>query len=1015
MESKFNRREFIELVGVGSAGLSFSPLLLSSCESNDPSMPFGVWKEMIAALEQSPDHLLGRKKALVAAKDPKAMVEFVRDSLQMIPEIGQFLHQANRMSMYGTEVALRCGLATPREKAEILKDMLTEAGFEARVVLEATEITEEDVKNIVFRTNRAEFAPPISKKQLKKWKKLLGANNGSGSAHEISELDEKCTSLADNLISQLTDKNVSSIKPNSFRFHKNEVPSVVYVQGGVEHYAHVFDPEVAVGQLHPSNKDKKFKNAPKLSEVREEDIKISLTYRTAIDFWEEKELLSGTWKLSDLMGSTMQILFMKNMDFTQQATKSISDISTFTPCFAYQKFDKDLSFMEERSLVGKPITLEGKEILKNVVVKEESGKLGDVSQVETFEVKATAMAFPKVKLELYPKDRSGTIVEGLSAANFKITDNGKAVTGWLEQNVFSPKIMLLYDTSLSMPSEYRGEGAKEFAASLEAMVKEMYPHAMVISKATTSNIYTSLLKAKQSSSDLILYATDGHNDDQFQAEYKDVYETGPPAILLNVFNVDTFYKHLRENFDFNEIPADDQEKTKEKIRNIIGDMTFPPYVLTYHSFEEATEHRINVSIKEKELSDKATLKFPEQNDLYLGERIIGLYVEMSWRSTKIKRTLAGWDNYLDVNRFTPSRKYIDDVHEMMLGGGLLAFEREAPTLSVRLTEYLKSMISNEDWFMAQQQNDTKKAVEALEKGSLGYPPMLLTMMQPLSNHATEQSVTYPTQFRSCLLRMKPGYYEDKTKILFDYLPTAKYASVTRKGTKRENLYETIKKTAQFAFLEEAVFDESAVKQLQGHDLVCLHNVRNNPEYHYHILKQKDKVFQHRIFRENQLSFFDKEMNVSSYYEIDRNTGELRGILPDGSGGGSSSTAEQLLALKNVIDEYKKVLAGVQLMMMIPGAATSAAPIVALYSMTLVKLYAFATEAIIVMNPDKLEGQVNMALKELACNVYKSIIMTFIGKMGAGKAQGVITGMDGLENLINMMGDYEFSFLPCPSA
>jgi len=147
MESKFNRREFIGLVGVGSAGLSFSPLLLSSCESNDPSVPFGVWKEMIAALEQSPDHLLGRKKALVAAKDPKAMVEFVRDSLQMIPEIGQFLHQANRMSMYGTEVALRCGLATPREKAEILKNMLTEAGFEARVVLEATEITEEDVKN----------------------------------------------------------------------------------------------------------------------------------------------------------------------------------------------------------------------------------------------------------------------------------------------------------------------------------------------------------------------------------------------------------------------------------------------------------------------------------------------------------------------------------------------------------------------------------------------------------------------------------------------------------------------------------------------------------------------------------------------------------------------------------------------------------------------------------------------------------------------------------------------------
>jgi len=1014
MEAKFNRREFIELVGIGSAGLSFSPLLLSGCDSKDPSVPFGVWKEMIAALEQSPDHLPGRRNTLVAAKDPKAMAEFVRDSLQMIPEVGQFLHNANRWSLYGTEGALRCGLATPREKAEILKDMLIEAGFEAKVVLEATEITEEDAKHIVFRENSAAFAPPISKKQLKKWKRLLGANDTNGSVHQIPGLDEKCTQLADELVSQLDEKQYAAIRPNSFRFHKNEVPSVVYVQDGTEKYAHVFDSRVAVGQLHPSNKGNMFKDAPKISEVREEEIKISLTYRTAIDYWEERELLSGTWKLSDLTGSTMQILFMKNMDFTQQATKSISDISTFTPCFSYQKFDTDLSFMEERSLVGEPISLEGDEILQRIVVQEDNAKPGDISRVKSIEVKAHPMTFPKVKLELFPKDKSGAIVEGLSAANFTITDNDKTMNGWLEQNVLSPRIMLLYDTSLSMPVEYRGDGARDFSESLEEMVKEMYPHARVTSKATTSNIYTSLLKAKQSSQDLILYATDGHNDDQFQTEYKDVYESGPPAILLNVYNVDTFYKHLRENFEFKEIPADDQEKTKTEIQKIISQMSFPPYVLTYHSFEEEKEHRINVSIKERGISDEATITFPPPNDLYLGERIIGLYVEISWRNNKIKRTLAGWDNYLDKDRITPSRKYIDDVHEMMLGGAMLAFEREAPTLSVRLSEYLRSLLSNEEWFMAQQANDTQKAVDALEKGTLGYPPLLLTMMQPLSGHTTGESVTYPTQFRSCLLRMKAGYYQNKSKVLFDYLPTAKYTSISKSGSKRDNLYETIKKTAQFAFLEESEFDDSAVKQLEGHELVCLHNIRNEPEYGYNILKSKHKVFQNRIFRENQLSFFEKKMTVTSYYEVDKNTGELRGVLPDGSGGGSSSTIEQLKALDNVIKEYQKVLAGIQLMMMIPGAATSAAPIVALYSMTLVKLYAFATEAIILMNPDKLEGQVNMALKELACNVYKSIIMTFIGKMGTGKAQGVINTMDGLENLIAMSGG-NFSFLPCPSA
>src|SRR5699024_9203095 len=105
---------------------------------------------MIEVLEKSPDHLPGQRKALIASKDPKAMAEFVRDCFQPLPT-SSFMRDLGRNIFYGTETALRCGIATPREKAEILKDMLVEAGFEARVILENTEISEKRIKEIAFR------------------------------------------------------------------------------------------------------------------------------------------------------------------------------------------------------------------------------------------------------------------------------------------------------------------------------------------------------------------------------------------------------------------------------------------------------------------------------------------------------------------------------------------------------------------------------------------------------------------------------------------------------------------------------------------------------------------------------------------------------------------------------------------------------------------------------------------------------------------------------------------------
>ena len=84
----------------------------------------------------------------------------------------------------------------------------------------------------------------------------------------------------------------------------------------------------------------------------------------------------------------------------------------------------------------------------------------------------------------------------------------------------------------------------------------------------------------------------------------------------------------------------------------------------------------------------------------VGNRIIGLYLEVKIGSkSPIKRVLAGWD--YDVDRYaTPNKQMAEEVHEMLLGGAVMAFEREGATLSLQLTEYLKTLMSNQKWYEA---------------------------------------------------------------------------------------------------------------------------------------------------------------------------------------------------------------------------------------------------------------------------------------------------------------------------
>lgn len=170
-----SRRDFLTTVILGGSAAAFLPFLSSCNDSEEYSgngkAPFKIWEEMLQAIMTSSDYLPGRMEQLIASKDVEAMYSFVKDEIVLIPNKSHSLSQMEIALKWGIPGVLRCGMATPREKAELLNEMYQKAGVESKVVFERTGIKPEEVPSFFYRPVTRDFNPKISKSQFSAWKK----------------------------------------------------------------------------------------------------------------------------------------------------------------------------------------------------------------------------------------------------------------------------------------------------------------------------------------------------------------------------------------------------------------------------------------------------------------------------------------------------------------------------------------------------------------------------------------------------------------------------------------------------------------------------------------------------------------------------------------------------------------------------------------------------------------------------------------------------------------------------
>jgi hypothetical protein len=974
-----DRRTLLKTVSLGTA------MGMAGCQeaigriggSANEHVPFDVWEELRAALRTSPDHLPARAEQLVAEGDPEALFQFVRDEIITYPAGVDWFSDDSDQMRWGVRGTLRGGAGTPREKAELLAELYRRAGWKAEVLVGSGLETPEQTKRLLWRPVERRFAPDIDEAQIEQWQQRVGQSSEETPATErIDEKGNESRRLGKRLFGQLQTEELS---PVEFDWDSGDLPVVRVVADGTEHYADLFALDAPFGETRVPVED--LEAAPETTETL--PVEVTLSAATADASEEPFDLVSGTWSADELVGRQLLVQTLPGIDPFERPDVTFQDIQTFLPALTMQAMDLNRKEMTELSVMGDAVTRTGdrlhveKEgtVTRNgepFVAPDAGAAAADVAELR---VSANSGRFPEVRLNVHALDARGKPVEGLPATAFEVRDGDQPVGVAMTTNEQAPRVLILSDTSLSMPSHYLGEGMEELVATLRERVLAKYPNARIDQEDTNSDIWTALGDGAGSDANLIVYATDGHVNDELTPEIRTALRQGPPAVMLSV-NDDKTDENLQQMATLTDgtlEAASDHAAAKDAIMDYLVELVpkLPTYVLTYGaptSPDASGKRQVTVRVTGSDADGTDNYRIPDS--AALPPHLAGLYLTTTIDDREVTRTLAGYDPVRHAEQ-PATQAMVDEVMGALFGSHTLSFEAAAPSPSVWLDDILTAKLSVAGLNKAVVAEDSKKLDRALDTGFSFVQPEFSLLTGPLPDAVTDRSLTFQNGLRVALYQERPVFGEKHVVRHADLLPFADFA--TAATDPEEGFRLTLEKTARLAVVESALFETSTRSLLAGKRLGPFETVydsmseRGDEEQ----ADQWDRLFD-QYEEYGGYNLLPADGTPLAFWNINEETGELVGVLPDGSGGGST-----LERVREMIHQIDRVMTMYKLLAMAaPGGFALA--VVASYGQTLARLYGAASLAIAAMDTSQLGEQVQEAIAHLVCNVARQIVFKGIG-------------------------------------
>jgi hypothetical protein len=609
-----------------------------------------------------------------------------------------------------------------------------------------------------------------------------------------------------------------------------------------------------------------------------------------------------------------------------------------------------------------------------------------VSDVADIELETDVGGYPEVELRLDPVDENGETVTGVTGADFSVTEDERPVGARVKRSSSAPKVIVYYDTSLSviLSGFYpKDDNRQLFRQRLREDIKAVNEGASVEFYEAGSDSWSAMADAARRDGSVIMYIADadGYSGSGSELQRTAIRE-GPTAVMLttdgNRYDV---AEEMAELSGGRLIPGNSSEEIRDILPEYLNNLELKSYGLGYRTpneIERGVQRTVRVEMRGGEASSEVTYTIPSETvDARSQTGLCGLYLSVSVSSSEGEigtqnsvRTLAGYDPQFDDE---PTTDDITAVKEAAFGKTVLSFESAGVPLSVRLGDEAAGRLTLEPMLRAALTADSKDEIDqALKKGIGMIEPLPERYQAPLPDRQTGDSLTYTSGIRTVLTQSKVPFGTDRLEHSVDLLNTGIVRTVTRDTGNTERQFRlNMERTARLAVLEREQMDTTPATLLSDAQLT---DIKRDVDWDGEPLTQYQTAVSRRGYMNDMYRIGGRSGTTAAHWAVDQATGELTGILPDGSGGGEA--VQRIRSQLETIDNVVSAMGIVQGQMAGAAGGTALGMVVA-YQALLARLYALASIAIATMDASNLAEDAQKEIAKFLCNMIKDLFFDFI--------------------------------------
>lgn len=865
-----------------------------------------AWREVLTAAEARADHIPARAEALVAAKDVEGLIRLVRDDVRTVPASRTAM--GTRRMAWGIRGTLRAGAGSLWDKADALVSLARRAGATADLLEGRTKASATWTKDHLVREL------PVVPDTLSEARGMeLRAELGLPPAlprPSVDPDDTRTSALVTELSAKLSALPALAVFPQG---EPDMVPVVRIVSGGRTRLVDMAEPGLALDQTNTQGS-----LLPSTTATETETVEVSLLAVDATRPGATTVLASGRWPRSELVGRTLFVQTLPAGSFASLLRTPLRDVSRFFAVLGLRGHDLTPEEAARSTVVGKAFDVSGRTVEAGAAsvtvlggaVSASPPDAAAVARTASLTARASAAFFPQIDVTVEARDGAELPVSGLGSG-FVIREGGavKPLTVLANQRV-PLRVLFLVDRSTSLPVEFRGAAQADFVRDLTTAIQGEFASAsfrvasvggprdeapwtsspadvraqVLAATGGSSDLWQSLVETSHAAPSVVVLLTDGNSTDRITDVQASLLSEVAPTLSLAVGT-----GPLTELARMAELTSGDVAQVGTTAAASTSALAFVRsrermfYRFRYLATSTGADSRnVDVALRDRAAVTAATqYAVPAAASRVSPSRLAGLLLRVQVGSQlPIDRVLVGTSR---PGPATPDALF-EEVHAALFGVSELHFEGEPPPFSVRVAEATRSRLSLEPALRAYVARDARGALEALQRGtSIGFAEG----RELLARTWRGGEGVFASGLRAALVT---GYtrFDGHTVKRADILPIGSLFAVH--GDPVASREAVMRASVRQALVESTRFAESAEKSLRGQDLALLRPTEAMTVVFADLTASEQLAWRTLLARyDGHYRLVPKSRAPTSFWAVDRDTGAMLAVFPDGSGGGASAS------------------------------------------------------------------------------------------------------------------------------